>query len=749
VYKWVLLLAAALLAACQAVSSAATFDSPWRPTDLRILEAPGTQDPAHDLVAAYARLTRTDLELRFDLLGSPEPFDYDLYVVFDTGRQGGGHLPFGAFPNVDWDIAFSFPAQGLPRAFSAAGNVLSIRPRINRDSVQDSAAMRISLRELIGDPLQYQVYAYIVKRGETQVADRIGPLLVGGAPQEAHGPLFLAFWDSFPSATPAQALRRWSGAHTGPYGQRHGLSVLLQAASQSNIPVAVLDLKRSEQLSALESVGGMAFISQLQKDKLLLLPDLAYGDPQAAATSLQFSLIAGQRFRLSTSPFLYGAVDIPTPGGLETLGKHQGAFARLQDSSHLRVWNNIRLVPLPDRVSEEDLQVDMKGLPVAARAALLQAALSPDPADLVVLGGSLPNSPWGDSLIAVPAFRYIAGHPWIRTLDSEDLLHFPAAAGAPDCPDLLCLPAQETFHPRQAQIRQALQDSPGGLFRDLAWQTYLSLTQPTPDPRLQALRAGYLGQVGPILAAAHWNAAPGQQSACIEDINWDGAPECILSSYNIFLALDPMGGRLTFAAARIGNEPLEWIGPRSQFVVGLGDEFEWHPERGLAADPQEIPGAFGDPLDPGSPAVTWSMYQAETHPGVIILTNPQDGTRKIFRLTAQGVQVFIESRQPRQTQIPLALINGHSYEPSGFSRYHTVPGLQGFVWEMDRSASLQLSVNGARVSSQTFSDSRQLMDKPEDPNIGYPSGHFVPFPLAVIDLQPEGNYSVDLQLEKR
>lgn len=752
--KWFLIIILAIpLVACQSIPPTVTSDTPWRATDLRVLESPNQPDAAFDLVAAYTRLTKSDLELRFDLLGSPDPFDYELYVVIDSGQGGGGRLPFDAQPNFDWDIALGFPAWGLPRAFRPSGTSPEIRPRIHRDSVLDAAIVSIARHDLSGNLATYQIFAYIVKSGERQVADSIGPVLVGGVPPQIQAPLSIAFWDAFPAATPAQALRRWNGAHAGPYGQRHGLSILLQAASQNNVPVAILDIKRPEQLSALEAVGGLNLVRHMVKDELLLLPDQSYGDPQAASISLQFSRTAGKSFQIGTSLFRYGAKASSAPDGQNDQGTYLAAFARLQDRSHLLAWNGTRLVPLPEPGELESPQVDDEGLAISTRKALLQAALSFDTTDLVTLGGELSNSPWGDSLIAPPAFRYIAGHPWIHTLNREDLLKFPTINGAPDCPDLLCLPVQEAAHPQQAQILQALQDAPGDLFHDLAWQTYLRLTDPTPDERLQALRAGYLGQVGPLLAAARWNKTPVDQSTCTVDWNWDNLAECIVSSPNIFLAIDPLGGRLVFAAARFGNKTLEWIGPRSQFIVGLGDAFEWHPGRGLSSDPQEISGAFADPLDTANAADIWEHYQAETKPGEIILINPRDGRRKTFRIAGQGIQISIESQQHFPTQIPLTLIGKESYEPGGFGRYQSTADQfsaapQVYTWQLNRNATARILVEGAKISVDNFSDSSSLWSQPEDPNTGYPPGHYVPFPLSIINLQPQRNYSVEIQLEQ-
>ncbi len=744
---------AVFLSACQPALPV-IHENPWESSDLRVLEAPNLSDPTYDLIGAYARLTEADLELRFDFLGSPGPSGYHLYVVIDTG-PGGKHarLPFDAQAGLEWDIALGFPARGLPSSFDHTGTPTQIRPRIHKDEVQDAAIVRISRRDLPGDPKQYAVFAYTVMPGENQPADTIGPLLVNDTAPELQAPLYIAFWDSFPASTPAQALRRWNGAHTGPYGQRHGLSILLQAAAQNGVPLALLDLKRPEQLAALEVVGGIPLPRQMQKDNLLLLPDYSYGDPRAASTSLLFSQEAGQRFNLSKSAFRYGVGAPSMPAGLPDTSTYRAAFARLAEPNHLLYWNRTRLIPLPAATDLNNPQVAQEGLAVSIRAALLHAALSPNPADLVVLGGDLPNSPWGDSIIASPAFRYIAGHPWIRALDGDDLLDFPTIEGAPDCPDLLCLPDQEANDPIQSQIIQELERAPEGLFRDLSWQAFLHLTDATSDERLRSLRSAYLGQIGPLLAAARWSAKPIDQSTCDVDWNWDGVPECILSSKTLFLALDPSGGRLVLAAARINDEIFELVGPRSQWVVGLGDPLEWHPERGLLGDPQEIPGAFADSLDLNNPKDGWERYQVENAPGTLTLTNSRTTVRKTFRLSKQTILIEIESQQPYQTDLPLAFIDNGLYKPGAFNRYQSTDDAGDaanhvLIWTLAPERSLYCRVSGAQVIVDSFTDSRAFMTQPENPNTGFPPGHFLPFPMALLHLQSPGNLSITLQIEK-
>ena len=128
----------------------------------------------------------------------------------------------------------------------------------------------------------------------------------------------MAFWDAFPVTTPTQALRGWDGAHTGPLGARHGLKFLLADANQFGIPMALLDLKNPASLAALDFMGNIPEIQTLVARRLLILPDVAYGEPVALALGLSRRAMAG--FGLPTSPFVYvnstGPLASPQPAAL-------------------------------------------------------------------------------------------------------------------------------------------------------------------------------------------------------------------------------------------------------------------------------------------------------------------------------------------------------------------------------------------------------------------------------------------------
>jgi hypothetical protein len=173
---------------------------------------------------------------------------------------------------------------------------------------------------------------------ESDPADVTNPVRSDAFPPVQRAPLALVFWDVFPAATPAQALRRWAGAHTGPNGGRHGLKYILENAGQYGVPVALLDLKTPASLAALDYLGITPQIRSLTSRGLLILPDVAYGEP--ANISLGFSRRAAAGFGLPASLFVYN-----TASNLQS--SYQAQFLPLDATSHLTHTGGTRLIPLP------------------------------------------------------------------------------------------------------------------------------------------------------------------------------------------------------------------------------------------------------------------------------------------------------------------------------------------------------------------------------------------------------------------
>ena len=134
-------------------------------------------------------------------------------------------------------------------------------------------------------------------------ADEVHNVRSDDQPPGQRAPIIVAFWEAFPVTTPAQALRRWDGAHTGPLGDRHGLLHILEGARRYSVPVALLDIKNPASLAALNFMGHVPVLQNLSGRSLLILPDVAYAEP--AGFALNFSRLAASGFGLPASQFVY------------------------------------------------------------------------------------------------------------------------------------------------------------------------------------------------------------------------------------------------------------------------------------------------------------------------------------------------------------------------------------------------------------------------------------------------------------
>ena len=683
-----------LVVSCVPVS----HDREWTVADLRLLDPLDvTSTPSTDILAVYTRNIGSDIEIRVDLLDLPLTPDYRLQVLLDT-------LPGG----TPWDLTIDIPASGSPTVTPASSNII---PRIIRDPWLDTVTILFN-RRVLPRPFTLQVASFAP--GDSTPEDETAPVRSDALPPTQRSPLALVFWDVFPAATPAQALRRWDGAHTGPRGERHGLKHILDNAGLYGIPVALLDLKTPAGLAALDYMGITPQIQSLASHDLLILPDVAYGEP--AEISLAFSRRLAAGFNLPTSQFVYSAAS-------NLQSNYLAQFLPLDSASHIARSGGTRLIPLP---AADAIQATQDGPSLDVRRALVAALFSGDLSDLVVLGGDLPHSTWGNENMAGPTFAWIAAHPWIQPLTGEDLLTFPIESHA------VYLPVSTSV---ATPFLAALQATANNPITDSAWQSYFMLTSPTSDERLLALRLNYLGQVEEMLAAARWVEHPTVQANCDHDLNSDSQPECVLSNLNFYAILDPTGARLTNLFYLDETGPHQMVGPSSQFTVGLSDTSEWHPELGQAADPSVIPGAFSDATN------TWLLYTPAVTPKGITFSS-QDGSRlKTYNLLEKGIEITYQVSGPVSTRIPLAV------DPQGFYSGPTeytgslVPG----AWTWGLVNGIQVVVHtDAGLSAQSFTDSFSFLSQSEDPDRLYPAGHYLPFPLSVVNLQGSGNFNVQI-----
>jgi hypothetical protein len=759
-----------VLTACQPAPSPVYVGS-WQYADLRLLGAANSTDPSIDLIAVYTRSRGLEEQIRLDLLDLADQPTYDLYLAIDAQPGGATWLPIKADTAFEWDTLVVIPASGLIQAYappstSNPGGLdrlptqLKMATRIVRDPLLDMLTISLNRDALGITPPGYSLQVFTTLAGSNDLIDSLGPVRSDGFPPPPARVLF-AFWNSLPAYSPAQALRRWDGAHTGPLGDRHGLANLLRSARSSGMPLVLLDLKVPTSLSALDYVGGVNLVKDMMGSGLLSLPE-TLSQPTgllplpdwALQRALNESRQTGLDFGFPASPFLYA-----TPGQAPPNDPARLIFAPYSTSEAApqpvtaRRWRDKLLVPIPRPETSSDLpqQATLDGPSLVVRRALVQTALaaktggSPESAPILVLGGDLPSTTWGSPRIARITFQYIQIHPWMQAMYAHDLLTLRPSQQAP---------ALTPSPSGPSMILEDINAAPPNPLTAAAWQAYLALLSPlAPAPQgLENLRAAYLGQVEPILAAARWADQPASEATCGVDLDQDGQPECILSSENFFAVFEIHSGALTYLFALTENGPHQLIGPSSQFLTGASQPSEWDLSRGLAADPEVIPGAFAGPGGP---------YQVALESDSLTFTS-LDGLSKSYQLTPSGVQLEYHSSIPVQAQLPLALDPWVRFSPGWSDRYHGQAIPQGWSWELSPATPvpgiqatptlagtrpLHVEIrSSAPLTTHSFLETQPYLAIPEDPNRDYPAGHFLPFPLAVVDFSSPGDFSVEIEV---
>lgn len=752
------LAAAVLLAGCRAAPPAAGLppaDPPWAYADLRLLDPVDAAEPGLDLVAGYLRPAGEEWQLRLDLLDLPPDSDLSLMVLLDSRPGGSRELPFAAGsamePDIEWEAMFEISSRSGIRALDPDLRPLpGLSLRLVRDAILDTLTLSFNRSALPGSPTArspLRLEAYLIGE-DGQPADRLGPLLSTASPPPKARTL-IAFWNAFPAYTPREALRRWDGAHTGPLGGRHGLYHLLRAVRNTRTPVFLLDLKTPGSLAALDYSGGLDLVQSLAQAGLLGLPDALPGlvgpDGEAVFARSGDELTAfaagsrrlGLEFGLPGSPLLfaperrwpqtgsYRAVFIP--GGDTSLGMGATTVERC---------GSLQTILLPGYPSSGvwNDQAGLDGPALYLRQALVALALQGAPGQMLVLGGDLPATTWGVPQMARGTMKYLQAHPWIEVLGPGDLAALPGTEGCslaasspgsggsdgPVSPGPVSDPA---LNPATAQA---------------AW----ALASPTfpYHPDLPALRRNYFGQIALLSEAVEWAQAPFAYSGCDWDPDGDGSPSCLLASESVFAVLEAEDARLSALFLRGEGGLHQVIGSSAQVTSGQSDPAAWDLSGGAHADPGVIPGAFAGP---------GTGYQVVIEPGRATFTAP-DGGMKAYTLLRDGIQLTYTQIAEAPVTIPLLLDPWRSAFPGWADAYRLEHRPGGLLWGVHPPEGEPFAVSvtaPGEIRALTFLESRPFLKQPEDPNLDYPPGHGIPFPMVILSTEATGDLTILIQVE--
>lgn len=574
--------------ACDSPLAGASQSShPWAKA-LRALDPTDAPTAAYDLTAAYLRTNNDNLQIRIDLLDFQSPGNLSLDI-----QIGDASAP----ETVPLDI--HIPSQ-------------SESHRITLDPLLATVIVELPLTDIPARP----------RVDISTPEDKISGLTLAGTIPTQVAPLLLTFYDTFAGRFPAEALRSWDGAHTGPRGERHGLKHLLDAVEEYQVPVVLLDLKEPENLSALDAMGLLLKIESLENQGLLIVPE----DDE---NNLQ--------------------------------------FIHLEDSTHLYkpLFRKITYLPIASETDEN--QPTPNGPSLEIRRALLETALNADRKDLLSLGGSLAEGTWGSPDMVGETMAYFASRPYVHILGIEELVEFPATSNNAIIPQ-----SEEPIDELTSQIQSVLN------FAN-SWAEDSSETK-------KQCRVGLF--------------------------------ECILANENYLAVFDAQSAKLTFLFTRDENSLHQLIGPSWQVAPGI----------------DLYPGTFGDD----------NVYEPILEANSLVFTL-MDGTRvKTFTLTETGLDVTYQPQEPFIIQIPLLVDPDTRFTLGWAEKYKQQTTPNGIRWGLENGPMVSVQTEGA-ITMRAFNEALDLLTIPENPDFEYPPGHYVPFPMAIVEVEMKDGYFLRLE----
>ena len=766
---------------------------------LRALDPVDTLQPEMDLIALYFNTTGGEAHLRIDLLDFQKSSEFDLYIAFDT-RPGGSHqLPLREDASFDWDLLIRVPASGSPDLFNASSELSQAE---NIEVYKDPALDTISLTippSLLDFPGPVRLHVFTSFPGGDQAVDTLGPVLSDIHPPQRVN-LLLTFWNTFSSHTPAQALRTWSGAHSGPSGERFGLRHLLDAVEETGVPVTLLDLKNPLNLAGLDYLGKLDQVQALDYRGLLNLPDIL---PPAIAGNVQpewviermitTDLDSVHAFGFSSSPIIAVIATEPDKDFIRLVKElgYTAIFSPTNQSSDAGPYypltrsGNVLLLPLPRTNTDRSRSSD-RGLSVEWRKALITAALEGDDSKIVTLGGDLSKTFWGDPQQSEDMLRWIAAHPWIQPVTPEVIIrdHFPVtesiipgsahrqlSAYIPIGVDGQPISSGNTYDEIKAFIQDGLLNFGNSPLAEGAWRMYLNtqisakgmdetvdalgsgspLSDRNDRVMLDFLRTNSIGRTGIFLSASRWaqtlmtNPSSSAQTIKMEDIDWDGEPEVVLQNDWLFAVVTPEGGRL---AALFGYDPqsgaIQLIGGRPHMDTGLSDIRYWDPKGGEIGEKTEplLDGAF---TSLSNAAIQFELINEGDS---LLAIHPEGGYILRYRLLDDQLMIDVSpNEKDTWLEIPLLLNPARLRQPNWRLAYRQFVEKFRISWSVHNGSGISITTDNVPMNFSSFLDSQAYMMDEENPNLEAAQGYFLPFPMALITIDLKEDVHITLRFQ--
>jgi hypothetical protein len=702
----------------------------WRYADLRALDAVDSSAPGQDIIALYTRIAGEYFQLRIDFLDLDMTHGQDVYVLIDTHPGGStqvkmaeGHAIQVA---IDWEYLVHIPPVGNIQVMEDTYSPLpGTGLLVTRDTAQDNVVISFRLKSIPLLSGLSQIQVLLTAPGQTVVTDMIDPVRID-APSPARARIAIAFWNTFTSTSPAETLRSWKGAHSGPMSTRHGLYYLLDAAARTKTPVALLDLSKPDNLSAMDYLNVLPWLQELNNQGILVFPTY-----ESSATLLSdknkndgIGVITNRIVLFMMNKFNY------FDGGND--------YAKfIKTSNCFSIRSDSVISPFFAQIVEQ------------CKLILLNQAISTSPSPLI-LGGDFLKSLLGDPAVSLAFFNYVDNHPWIQVLNRDDLLaelelrtsrpyrYLEANSLPPAAPSSTSISPDQKLPVLYKSIYSELNQLPKNQISNLAWQVFYAMVDPH-SPASITLRDSYIGQIGQIIEAAKWVERPYEISRCDTDLDYDNKNECILANHTIFLTIEPEGGIIPFIFSRDIHGAHQIIGPTWEFMLGMSDPTLWDLSQGIRSDPGQILGAFDKNNNDNF------SFVIEDHK--LYFYSDEMTMRISVKIMENGVlvSVFNQALVNEIIHIPLVVDPWTRFTPDWGDKYTFAMLPDGINWGISAGVNVDLQ-SSEPIAFFPFNATHADMLNAEDPNFDYPPGHYLPYPMAVAEINPSGNYVVKITI---
>ncbi len=199
--------------------------------------------------------------------------------------------------------------------------------------------------------------------------------------------------------------------------------------------------------------------------------------------------------------------------------------------------------------------------------------------------------------------------------------------------------------------------------------------------------------------------------------------------------IDARFGTILFAFFRSETELHQVIGPAIQLAHGYTNSLNWALSQGIYAE--NIPYFFASKDEQ-----SFSGFMLREN-GLVFSASEKNFHKSI---SIDGNHLTIAYQNPVQNQyVPLLLDPWQRFSPNWYKQYEGLINRELICWILKERVSVCTNQNG-HINLHSFKDTEERFSSTEDPNLGNPLGHFLPFPMALIEISNTPSQSLHLEL---